>query len=208
MKIKCRLRSLGLVASILLASVAQATPISGARTGLTTPISTITFSEVSLPNNTALTNQFASFGVSSFSGVFYNGCTQCVTTPPSGAKPDIGNFTRNNTSAFTRAQDISFTSGLDGAAFQFASNGGTFTFTALLNNSVVEQFTANGSRWGYYGFSGINLDEIHISAPSALLIDNLQIGNAVPEPTSIALLGLGLLGFAASRRKSSNNKNA
>jgi hypothetical protein len=30
----------------------------------------------------------------------------------------------------------------------------------------------------------------------------------VPEPTTVALVGLGLLGFAASRRKSANSKNA
>ncbi|MGZ9711358.1 PEP-CTERM sorting domain-containing protein [Glaciimonas sp. GNP009] len=32
--------------------------------------------------------------------------------------------------------------------------------------------------------------------------------NAVAEPTSLALLGRGLFGFVASRRKSSKNKNA
>ena len=33
------------------------------------------------------------------------------------------------------------------------------------------------------------------------------VSSEVPEPTTIALLGLGLLGFAASRRKSANSKN-
>jgi hypothetical protein len=40
-------------------------------------------------------------------------------------------------------------------------------------------------------------------------IDNIQISSSatVPEPTSIALLGLGLFGFVAARRRKSSNKS-
>lgn len=52
-------------------------------------------------------------------------------------------------------------------------------------------------------FSGLGRGRRDVTS----FIDSVTI-NAVPEPTTVALLGLGLLGLAASRRKSVKSNNA
>lgn len=155
-----------------------------------------------MADDTPLTNQFAGFGVS-FSDLFYNACpTTCVVTPPSGAKPDIGNFPNANSEAFVASSTLFFAAPVGGAAFQWAAEGASYTLTAYLGAALVESFSVtidtnmiNGtSGWGYYGFDGVALDRIVIAAGDAFLIDNLEIGSPVPEPTTLLLLGSGVVG--------------
>lgn len=69
----------------------------------------------------------------------------------------------------------------------------TFTFSFIANS--------DSSTLRFTDFSGNN------SNNQDGLLDNVAVA-AVPEPTSIALLGLGLLGVVASRRKSAKAKAA
>ena len=179
-------------------STANASQIIGSANGISAPAVTLTFNEVVLPDSTSLTNQYSAYGVT-FSGLYYNPCSGCVVLP---AKPDVGNFTGNNTSTYNSGFDIDFSSNVTGASFRFASNGGTFGFAAYNGATLVDSFSANGSAWGNYGFENLTFNRIHVSSPSALLIDNLSV-TAVPEPETYAMLlaGLGVMGAVVRRRK-------
>jgi hypothetical protein len=56
--------------------------------------------------------------------------------------------------------------------------------------------------------NGTDYFQLKIATGEVLLITSLIPEAAVPEPTTVTLFGLGLLGFAASRRKSAKSKNA
>ena len=95
-------------------------------------------------------------------------------------------------------------------SFIFGGNGGSFNILAkdILGN-VVDSFftgnTGNGAFAGPLALSGVGIRSLFWEDPgfSFAAIDNISIAgvSSVPEPMSIALLGLGLAGIGFSRKK-------
>jgi hypothetical protein len=183
---------------------ATAAIINGSATGLSSPLTTITFDEVVLSQYTPVTNQFAAFGVSFSPAMYYS---------PQAGYPNIVGNDVGNWDASTAAQSsvtLAFTNLQTAAAFALVSNDTSYTLTALLGGSIVESFSTSvgATANDFYGFSGIAFDSIRVTSNDNdfFLIDNVQFGavSAVPEPSTWAMLILGFagVGYMAYRRRS------
>jgi hypothetical protein len=179
--------------------------------GLASPAETLTFDSPMFPTGTPINTQYAGQGVTFSPGLFYN--VQPVFFPtPSLANFDFVNVNNPVTIDFAQVQT--------GAAFALQTNPGTSTFTAFLNGTFVESFTAatdlsvlpdltNASN--FYGFTNIVFNQLEILSNTTFFqLDNLQLSVApVPEPSTLVMGGLSIVlsvGYYWSRSRRTSGR--
>lgn len=185
------------------AGAASAATISNAASGLANPDALVTFDEVPLAQNTSVSNQFESQGLTFSAGVQMHRLNL----------PFLNLFGRNlsNYSPITRTFSIFFVDDVSDATFSMLTHFGRSTLTAKLDGQTVESFSAYTyllARNNFFGFTGLRFDEIEVQAGGfngAMILDNVSYNSAPlipnPVPGSLPLMAGGAIAFGVLRMR-------
>jgi len=190
----------------LISTQTAATSIAGSSTGLASFDQLVTFGNNLYSADTAITNQFSASGVTFSGGLFYD-----ASGSPAYAnmfQSRLKNYSGGSCSTGEcQTFSIFFSNPVSDAVFAAVTQASSSTFSAYLNNALVETFSAatGTTANNVYGFTGIVFDEIRIdpatTSNSAMLLDSVEYVSAVPVPAAVWLFGSGLLGLAGIARK-------
>ena len=161
-----------------------------------------------------LTNYYSDLGIT-FSGIGGMGGSILNQSGGFGFNALSGtDFLAFNTSSGTGYQErISFSDLQTSVSIYIASvTNQTATLSAYNRGGrLIDSVSLSpSSAWQQLTVSGSAIGSVVIQGPNQYFaLDNLsfvpQSTSSVPEPTTVALLGLGLIGFAASRRKAAKH---
>lgn len=203
---KFRLSAAAVAAAAFSFASAQAATIEGETSGISDPDTLITFGEIVLTDNQAVTDEYESLGVTFSPNLYYQ--SSGVSPRPNFELPALSNFGEGD---LRNPFSIQFVRDVNAASFTLTTGPGrTTTFNALRDGVIVATFSAATNPTddtNIYGFFGLVFDEIQILVGQAnsnnfVVIDNLAFSE-VPLPAALPLFiaGLAGLGFAGRRRK-------
>ncbi len=164
------------------------------------------FDDLSTSDFTSLPNNWVAHGVQYTTASNLVGCASCGYGGTSnwfaynGWTPVVGNIVLSDTDMF--GFDLASAGRTDPIDITIITNLGSYSFL----DQVAPNLFDGMQFFGFVASAGELITSFSMNSNgggAAPVLDNVTLGHAIPEPTSVALAALGLFGLAAGARRKS-----